>query len=84
MLTQPLPVYVSKAVELYETTLVRHGIMLIGGSLSGESVSWKVLSKALTKQAQEDEGKPVHVEHLNPKAISISELYGFFNPVTSE
>ena len=39
MLTQPLPVYVSKAVELYETTLVRHGIMLIGGSLSGESVS---------------------------------------------
>ncbi|KAK8860630.1 hypothetical protein M9Y10_012295 [Tritrichomonas musculus] len=82
---QPLPIYVSKSVELFETTIVRHGIMLIGGSLSGKSVSWKVLSDALTKQALETgEGKPVHVEQLNPKAISISELYGFFNPVTSE
>ncbi|OHT17559.1 Dynein heavy chain family protein [Tritrichomonas foetus] len=81
---QPLQVYISKAVELYETTVVRHGIMLIGGSMAGKSVSWKVLADALIKQSKDGEGKPVHVEHMNPKAISISELYGFFNPVTSE
>lgn len=28
--------------------------------------------------------KPIQVESLNPKAISIAELYGSFNPVTSE
>ena len=84
---QPLGVTIKKAIELYETTLVRHGIMLVGGSMGGKSTAWKSLSMSLTKQAKESdnkEGKPVHVESLNPKAISIAELYGSFNPDTQE
>ena len=80
----PIPFYVTKGVELYETTVVRHGIMLVGGAMGGKSISWKMLAGALTSQASEGEGKPVHIEFLNPKAITIGELYGAFNPVTSE
>ncbi|OHT13633.1 Dynein heavy chain family protein [Tritrichomonas foetus] len=82
---QPLPVFLDKCVEFHETTLVRHGIMLIGGSFGGKSATWKAMGKALTDiHQQSKEGMSVHIEHLNPKAISIAELYGAFNPATSE
>ena len=86
---QPIEVLIQKAIEYYETTIVRHGIMLVGGAMSGKSSAWKALEMAMTEFAKENPNdpsgiQPVHVEHLNPKAISISELYGSFNPVTSE
>ena len=81
---QPLSSHTSKCIEFYETTLVRHGLMLVGGAMGGKTISWKALQMALTKQAEEGEGLPVHTEILNPKAITISELYGSFNPITSE
>ena len=85
---QPIEVLIQKTIEYYETTLVRHGIMLVGGAMGGKSTSWKALQIGMTNLAKEidsnDGIKPVHVEHLNPKAISIAELYGSFNPVTSE
>ena len=84
MKLEPAKVYVNKCVELYETTLVRHGIMLVGGSLGGKTVSYQALATALTTLAESGEGKPVKYDRLNPKAISIAELYGSFNPVTSE
>lgn len=58
--------------------------MLVGGAMGGKTISWKALQIALTNQAAEGEGLPVHTEVLNPKAITISELYGSFNPITSE
>ncbi|KAK8896419.1 hypothetical protein M9Y10_014318 [Tritrichomonas musculus] len=81
----PLPVFLDKCVEFHETTLVRHGIMLVGSTMSGKSTTWKAMKKALTDLFNDKkEGMPVHLEHLNPKAISIAELYGAFNPATSE
>jgi hypothetical protein len=38
---QPLAQHMAKCIEFYETTIVRHGIMLVGGSLGGKSISWK-------------------------------------------
>ena len=84
MKMQPTHIYIDKCIELYETTLVRHGIMLVGGSLGGKTVSYQALAKALCDQAAKGEGKPVKYDRMNPKAISIAELYGSFNPVTSE
>ncbi|EAY14656.1 Dynein heavy chain family protein [Trichomonas vaginalis G3] len=83
---QPLDITIAKATELYETTLVRHGIMLVGGAMGGKSTAWKSLSLALTDLSKTNNSlyKPIQVESLNPKAISIAELYGSFNPVTSE
>lgn len=80
---QPLDHYLLKCNEIFETTIVRHGIMFVGGAMGGKSVAWKALQIALTNLAQEGEGMGVHVDSLNPKAISIPELYGLFVPVTS-
>ena len=45
---QPLPVFLEKCIEFHETTLIRHGIMLIGNSFVGKTSTWKVLAQALT------------------------------------
>ncbi|OHT14597.1 Dynein heavy chain family protein [Tritrichomonas foetus] len=81
---QPLFTHTSKCIEFYETTLVRHGIMLVGGAMGGKTIALKALQLALTSQSEDGEGLPVHIETLNPKAITIAELYGSFNPITSE
>ncbi|EAY20056.1 Dynein heavy chain family protein [Trichomonas vaginalis G3] len=81
--TQPIDLYLTKCNEIYETTLVRHGIMFVGGAMGGKSTAWKALQMTLGKLAAEGIGKPAKTFTLNPKAISIPELYGLFDPVTS-
>ncbi|OHT05113.1 Dynein heavy chain family protein [Tritrichomonas foetus] len=81
---QPLPIYINKCNEILETTVVRHGLMFVGGAMGGKTVAWKALQDALTCRAQEtNQGMGVGVCTLNPKSISIPELYGLFDPVTS-
>ncbi|KAK8888098.1 hypothetical protein M9Y10_039159 [Tritrichomonas musculus] len=81
---QPLSNYLLKCNEVKETTVVRHGIMFVGGAMGGKSTSWKCLQMAMTTMAEEEkEGMGVRVFTLNPKSISIPELYGLFDPVTS-
>jgi hypothetical protein len=45
---QPVPEFVRKVIELYETTEVRHGLMLVGPTCSGKTRCREVLSSALT------------------------------------
>jgi len=80
---QPLPIYLSKCNEIYETSLVRHGLMFVGGPMGGKSTCWKALQKCLSSLSNEGVGKAVTTYALNPKAISIPELYGLFDPITS-
>jgi MoxR-like ATPase len=81
---QPLPLFLLKCAEIYETTIVRHGVMLVGGALGGKTTCWKALQQGLSTYAREEGiGKAVRVENLNPKSITIPELYGLFDPVTS-
>jgi dynein heavy chain len=69
---------VSKAIQLYETKLTRHGVMVVGSSGAGKTTSWKILQKAITKlSAEKVPGfHPVHDYIINPKAITGDELYG--------
>ncbi|OHT12762.1 Dynein heavy chain family protein [Tritrichomonas foetus] len=81
---QPLPTYLRKSYELYETTMLRHGLMLVGGPMGGKTVSWKALTMAMCEMAKDNANTmAIHVDTLNPKSISIPELYGLFDPVTS-
>ncbi|EAY21562.1 Dynein heavy chain family protein [Trichomonas vaginalis G3] len=70
---------INKIYELYYILQVRHGLILVGGTLSGKSTSWKVLQKAF-----EDDPNPILIDCLNPKSVSITEMYGLYNPATSE
>ena len=44
-----IPGFVTKCIQLYETTVVRHGLMLVGPTCSGKTKCYNVLAKALTK-----------------------------------
>ena len=42
---QPVDSFVAKCIQLYETTLVRHGLMLVGPTMGGKTVCYRVLQK---------------------------------------
>ncbi len=45
---QPSDPFLAKAIQLYETTVVRHGLMLVGPTMSGKTSCWRTLAKAMT------------------------------------
>ncbi|EDL24804.1 mCG3819, partial [Mus musculus] len=104
--------FLIKCIQLYETTVVRHGLMLVGPTGSGKSNSpnplhpcslrsqeghflvvtpqcYRVLAAAMTLL----KGKPsisggvyeaVNYYVLNPKSITMGQLYGEFDLLTHE
>jgi dynein heavy chain len=68
--------------------MVRHGVMLVGVTGTGKTTCAKILSKALTQL--EKDGikdawyKHVHIDTLNPKAVTMGELFGETNIFTME
>eukprot|EP00752_Nemacystus_decipiens_P017827 g15983.t1 len=87
---QKVPSFISKIIQVHETQLVRHGMMVVGEAGSGKSANVTVLAKALTRLhadgVEDRDGfyKQVDRLHLNPKSITAGELYGEFNLLTSE
>ncbi|TKS70983.1 Dynein heavy chain 1, axonemal [Collichthys lucidus] len=81
--------YISKCIQLYETTVVRHGLMLVGPSGSGKTKCYKVLGAAITAlQGQPsvsgDVYEAVQIYVLNPKSITMGQLYGEYDLLTHE
>lgn len=74
---QPLP---PNRHKLYETTLVRHGIMLVGPTGGGKTKIFRCLRTALDKTM----GITHKDSRFNPKAIRAQEMYGEVDPSTGE
>lgn len=59
--------------------------MLVGATLSGKTQCWKVLHEALNILNKENKDvekyPPIKYEIINPKSISIDELFGYFDDV---
>ena len=72
--------WVLKVKQLYETTKVRHGIMLVGPSGGGKSCIFKCLKDTL----QEREGIQYKDIRFNPKALRAQEMYGETDPLSGE
>ncbi|XP_047186413.1 dynein axonemal heavy chain 2 isoform X2 [Scophthalmus maximus] len=83
---QVTPFAVTKVIQLYETKNSRHSTMLVGKTGSAKTVTWKTLQSAIT--ALHHKGVPdfLHVQEypLNPKAMSLGELYGENDLTTNE
>ncbi|XP_006894689.1 PREDICTED: dynein heavy chain 10, axonemal [Elephantulus edwardii] len=74
-----LPVQVDKVVQMFETMLTRHTTMVVGPTGGGKSVVINTLSQAQTKL-----GILTKLYILNPKAVSVIELYGILDPTTRD
>lgn len=62
--------FVMKVCEIFLTIETRHGLMIVGESMSGKSTAIHILSKALSYS------NPVTSFHINPKSMTSSQLYG--------
>jgi dynein heavy chain len=60
--------------------------MLVGRTQSGKTVSWEILKKAMTRLNREGDAAYQRVQEypINPKALSLDELYGAFDLSTNE
>lgn len=45
---QPLETFLTKAIQLYEMIVVRHGLMLVGQSYGMKTATYRTLAAALT------------------------------------
>ncbi|KAL4226017.1 Dynein heavy chain 3 [Mactra antiquata] len=83
---QAVPYFIEKIIQIYDMILVRHGLMIVGDPLAGKTSSFKVLSEALAdlhKQGLMEENG-VWYTIINPKAVTMGQLYGRFDPVSHE
>ena len=85
---QPVPTYVAKIIQLFETMLVRHGVMVVGLTLTGKTTCHETLANALSQLKRDGDESPkyevVKRHTLNPKSVTMGELYGEVNTVTQE
>jgi dynein heavy chain len=85
---QPTPVFIEKCIQMYAMTIVRHGLMLVGPTGGGKTCCYRVLEKALSDLSLEPKHKDkyfyIHKYVMNPKSITMGQLYGEFDLQTHE
>uniref|UniRef100_A0A8P4KSK9 AAA+ ATPase domain-containing protein n=1 Tax=Dicentrarchus labrax TaxID=13489 RepID=A0A8P4KSK9_DICLA len=87
---QPLATMTKKVIQLYETMLVRHGVMLVGPTGGGKTTVYTILADTLETlhrtghKAKNPFCQPVKTYVLNPKSVTMGELYGEVNTLTLE
>jgi len=84
---QKHPFLISKIIQLYDSQLTRHCNMMVGTTMAGKSTAWRTLQSAKTALGKEDEiagFNPVFDFVMNPKSITLTELYGAYDLQTFE
>jgi dynein heavy chain len=75
------PFLVNQVVQLHNNMLLKHGLMLVGDSLSGKTTTLKLLQALNKRKASSNQNKntdftDVEIRTIFPKSIELDELYG--------
>lgn len=64
----------------------RHSSILLGDTNTAKSVSWRMLAATITRlwRTNTPGFVPVQIHAMNPKALTLGELYGEYNLATGE
>ncbi|VDO03290.1 unnamed protein product [Rodentolepis nana] len=83
---QAVPVFTEKLIQTYEMMIVRHGFMLVGMPLGGKTQILHTLAEVMTSLSEKgftDYAKVLY-RTINPKSITMGQLFGEFDPVSHE
>ncbi|XP_054071997.1 dynein axonemal heavy chain 12 isoform X1 [Rissa tridactyla] len=83
---QPVKTFLEKMIQTYEMMIVRHGFMLVGESFSGKTKILHVLADTLSlmKERGYGEEEKVIFRTVNPKSVTMGQLFGQFDAVSHE
>jgi hypothetical protein len=78
--------FIVKIIQLYEMVVVRHGLMMVGWSYGMKTSAIRVLARALGDLHAKGLAGEFNVKTwtLNPKSVTMGQLYGEDDPVSKE
>ena len=86
---QKIPKFIGKVIQMFDIFNIRFGATIVGPAGAGKSTCYKILAKMMTNMREQRNSpdqtfQKVRFTILNPKCITMGELYGEFSPLTQE